>query len=151
MCRDFAMPLPSHPGGVLSGKKNEQRRDCLRSVHEKAGQAEIHCGCFSKTADANQWEARRFQSLFPSPQLPNRHAPIRTLRGAIAPVPAGVINSTSKAISELHCLCLQKRAFLVDAAVARTPSSESIFARCEQQTNKQAGMLAPAKQSRPSA
>jgi hypothetical protein len=31
----------------------------------------------------------------------------------------------------------QKRAFLVDAEVTRTPSSESVFARCDQQpTNK---------------
>jgi hypothetical protein len=27
--------------------------------HEKAGQAELRCGRFSKTRDANQWEALR--------------------------------------------------------------------------------------------
>src|SRR5258707_12998931 len=99
MWRDFEMPLPSPPGGVPVRKNNEQRKSSLRSVHEKAGQAEIRCDCFSKTTDANQWEARRFQRLFPSTQLPNRHAPIRTVRGAIAPVPAGVLNSTGNAIS----------------------------------------------------
>ena len=79
MCRDFAMPLPSHPWWGPVRKNNERKKGPLHSVHEKAGQAEIRCDRFSKTGDANQWDARRFQRLFPSTQSPNRHAPIRTL------------------------------------------------------------------------
>ena len=98
MCSDFAMPLPSHPGGVPVRKNNERRKGPLHSVHEKAGQAEIRCYRFSKTGDANQWDARRFQRLFPSMQSPNRHAPIRTVRGAIAPVPASVLVSSIRRV-----------------------------------------------------
>jgi hypothetical protein len=52
------MPLPSHPGGVPVRKNNERRKGPLHSVHEKAGQAEIRCDRFSKTGDANQWDAK---------------------------------------------------------------------------------------------
>src|SRR5713101_7332854 len=76
----------------------------------------------------------------PTTQSPNRHAPIRTVRGAIDPVPAGVLDGCCHLGTELHCFCLQKRAFLADAAVTRTPSLESVFARCDQQTNKRAEM-----------
>ena len=61
--------------------------------HEKAGQVKIRSGRFSKTADADQWEARRFPHLFPNYAISESPAPIRTDRGAVALLLAGVLNS----------------------------------------------------------
>jgi hypothetical protein len=98
--------------------------------HEKAGCCQELFGDRNRLRNADQREAHKRSSRMnlKSPS-PNRLASIRTLDGAIAPVPAGVLNlkGCCHLGPELNPIGLG-RSFLARAAVTRTRRLEILNA-----------------------
>jgi hypothetical protein len=67
------------------------------NFHEKAGQVKVVLAVSARKADCRPTAGVKILPSLLSASSPNRHASIRTLCGAIAPVPAGA------AISESNC------------------------------------------------
>jgi hypothetical protein len=93
-----------------------------RLFHEKAGQVKIRSGRFSKTSDADQREARAIPASIPNYAIAEspRFHPHSWWSCLLRCQLVSSIDGCCHLGTELHCLCLQKRAFLADAAVTRT-------------------------------